>query len=174
MTDHVLRVVVSSSPAAMPRGSSIVSLGFAKAGSPQAGRRAGRWLGGAGRGCEKRVRTDPGPVSVGAVGSRTEEGRGRKRVRRCRSSHLDRQEASEWEGAYQFPADRSHQREPVRSWLTHRLRGSKCPNEVSGISSSVGPFGSPLRLTVLGWRLRQPTSATAKGVRADATRYPSA
>lgn len=46
MTDHVLRVVVSSSPAAMPRGSSIVSLGFAKAGFPRrpADGPAGGWV----------------------------------------------------------------------------------------------------------------------------------
>jgi len=65
--------------------------------------RAGRRLGGAGGGCEERVRADPGRISGGCRGCGVTDRRGsRTRVRRCRSSHRDRQEPSEWEGAYQF------------------------------------------------------------------------
>jgi hypothetical protein len=55
------------------------------------------------RGWAEGFRADPGRVSGGCRGFWVTDRRGpgaRTRVRRCRSSHLDRQEASEWEGAY--------------------------------------------------------------------------
>jgi hypothetical protein len=65
--------------------------------------RAGRWLGGRDGGGKSAFRL-PTPTGFRVGAGLWGDGPGAwTRVRRCRSSHLDRQEASEWEGAEELP-----------------------------------------------------------------------
>ena len=91
--------------------------------------RAGRWLGGAGAEWEERVRADPGGFRVGVVAFL---GDGRARAGCSDASPsvsvkftLTGRKLPSEKVLTSSPADRTHKREQVRSWLTHRLRADR-------------------------------------------------
>ncbi len=75
----------------------------------------------------------------------------RTRVCRCRSIGLDRQQGSEWDGAYRSPADRTHRRVGVDSGRTYRPHRADPGRR--GHAWCLGRLAKMLKETLNGTRL---------------------